>query len=63
MKLPGNMIMGDVAMVTIDLTRNCNIFPRFSHYFAVVASKYQCLLTDFRVYLIFVSYLHHEFTG
>ena len=60
-KLTGNMISGDVAMVTEGtppLTRNCNIFPRFPHYFAVVASKYQCLFTDFMVCLIFVSYLH-----
>ena len=58
------IITGNVAMVTkgIDLTRNCNIFPRFPYYFAVVASEYKCILIDFMVCWAFVLYLHHELT-
>ena len=58
--------MGDVAMVTKGtppLTRYCGIFRRFPHYFAVVASKYQCIFTYFMVCLTFILHLDDELTG
>ena len=53
---------GNQGNTTIDLTRNCNIFPRFPYYFAVVASEYECILIDFMVCWTFVLYLGHELT-
>ena len=38
----------------MDLTRNCNVFPSFPHYLAVVASEYQCLFTDFIDFICFI---------